>query len=579
MSYDGKSNGRSMSSKSNYKTEQTVEEILKFPCLAIEDRGVEKRAAEHFQIRTELSSVDGMTPVAHYFPYHMEGKIVGFKKRDLTKAKAQDGHFTAVGYQGVKCELFGMPSCNKTGGKKVWVTEGEYDAAIVWQSLKAKHPQGNPNVVSIGCGTSNAVQHLGQKGNMSFLKKFPEKIVVFDNDSATPMEAKKKIKKGNEATAEVYGLIPDMLVAKLPEEQDPCDMYRNEGSEQLFWALMKPVAYTPEGFVNYHECREQAIELPKLGKPWPWPSFTKLTLGRRVGEGYYFGSGVKMGKSTLVDTLSEYVLENEVNCLGQPQRIALFKFEEQPAETIKKVAGKFYKKDFTNPERVIFIDTEGKEVDIYGNPIPDNRIGYFTHEEQIEAVDKVGPKLALYNNYGRCSWEELKGAIRHAVLVEHIEDIVIDPVTRLTAGMSSSDANTALETFADEISKMAKDLGFTYYCFCHLKSPERGKPHEFGGDIFSSQFTGSRAMMRACYYMVGLEGNKDPDLGTKEKNVRTLKILDDRKYGRTGKVKLYYDWRTGDLVEPIEGFLESPIENIEEYLQQLPEGPQDGDTF
>lgn len=564
--------------KSKYK-EQTVEEVLAYPCLAVEERYISQKTAEHFGIRTEVSSVDGLTPIAYYFPYTMEGKTTGFKKRDMTKAKAQEGHFTTVGYVGVKCDLFGMQSCNKTGGKKVWISEGEWDAAICWQTLKSKYPQGNPNVLSIGCGTSNAVQHIGQKGNMAFLRKFEEKIIAFDNDCASPEEAKKNIKKGNEATSEVYALLPDMLVAKFPDDQDPCEMFKSEGSEQLYWALMKPSPYTPEGFVTYAECREHAIELPKLGKPWPWPSVTKLTLGRRLGEGYYFGSGVKMGKSTLVDTLAEYVLENEFNCLGHPQRIALFKFEEQPAETIKKVAGKFFKKDFTNPERVIFISPEGSEVDIYGSPVPKNKIGYFTHEEQIAAVDKVGPKLALYNNYGRCSWDELKGAIRHAVLVEHIEDIIIDPVTRLTAGMSPSDANTALETFADEISKMAKDLGFTYYCFCHLKSPEKGKPHEFGGDIFSNQFTGSRAMMRACYYMVGLEGNKDPKLSSKEKNTRQLKFMDDRKYGRTGTIPLYYDFRTSDFIEPPEGFLESEYEFIEDFLNAPTPPETDGGEF
>jgi len=56
--------------------------------------------------------------------------------------------------------------------------------------------------------------------------------------------------------------------------------------------------------------------------------------------------------------------------------------------------------------------------------------------------------------------------------------------------------------------------------------------------------------------MIGLEGNKDPDQTTKEKNTRSLVVLDDRKYGRTGKVPLFYDNSTGDFIEPPEGFLE-----------------------
>lgn len=552
--------------KSGGYTAENLEEVLKYPCEAIEDRGITKKTAEKFGVRTKYSSKDGITAEAYYFPYYMEGELVGFKKRDITKPKQQKGHFTSVGFQSVKCDLFGTDVCNKTGGKKIWVTEGEFDALIVWQTLKAMYPQGNPNVVSISNGTASAVQNIGQKINLKHLKKFSEVILSFDNDSATPSEKAEGIMKGKEATAAVYGLLPDIKVVSLPEDKDPCETWKDLGEKEFYWSLMKPIQYTPEGFVKYEDIREKAIELPTLGKPWPWPSLTKTTLGRRVGEGYYFGAGVKMGKSVIVDTLTEHITTNDINKLGNSQKVALFKFEEQPDETLKKVSGKFFRKNFSDPEKVVFIDTKGNEVDIWGNPIPETlRKTFFTHQELINAVDATGDKLVMYNNYGRCNWDELKGAIRHAVLVEHIEDIFIDPITRLTAGMSSAEANTELERFADEISKMSQDLGFTYYCFCHLKSPDKGPSHEFGGKIMSSQFRGSRAMMQACHYMFGLEGNKDPEQPEKVRNTRHFLVLDDRKFGRTAKIPLFYDVDTGVFDEPPEGFLE------DEYAQRLSE--------
>lgn len=555
---DGYFKGRKTGSmkQSNYINKEKIEDVLKYPCQAIEERGILQKTAEKFGVRTGLSSQDGITPIAHYFPYYIEGKLSGFKKRDLTIPKQQDRHFDVVGYQSIKCDLFGTEAANKTGGKKVWITEGEYDSMIVWQTLKGRYPQGNPSVVSVSNGTGSAVQNIGQKHNIKFLKKFPENILCFDNDSATPSEAAKGIKKGNEATADVYGLLPEVSVVNLPDDKDPCDAFSDVGENEFYWMLMKPIQYTPEGFIKYSDIREKAIELPVLGKPYPWQSLTKKTLGRRLGEGIYFGAGVKMGKSVIVDTLIEHIITNDTNKYDQPQKVAVFKFEEQPDETVKKVAGKFYRKDFSNPEKIIFIDKDSKEVDIWGDEIRDNS-SYFTPKELETAVDSVGDRIVLYNNYGRCNWDELKGAIRHAVLVEHIEDIFIDPITRLTAGMSPSDANTELERFADEISKMSNDLGFTYYCFCHLKSPAQpAKPHELGGKVFSSQFRGSRAMMQACFYMLGLEGNKDPDEPEKIQNTRYLTILDDRKYGRTAKIPLFYDVDTGVFAEPPEGFLE-----------------------
>lgn len=564
--YKGKKTGSNnyTMNKNTYQKTETIEEVLSYPCLAIDDRGITQKTAEKFGVRTALSESDGVTPVALYFPYYLEGKLVGFKKRDLTKAKQQDGYFGVVGYQSLKCDLFGTNVCNKTGGVKVWVSEGELDSMVIWQTLKHKYPQGNPNVVSITNGTAAAVLNIGQKQNMKFLKKFNEIILAFDNDRCTPDEKAKGIKKGNEATADVYGLLPEIKVVSLPDDKDPCDTFLEQGVEQFYWTLMKPIQYTPEGFVKYEDIREKAIELPKLGKPWPWKSMTKVTLGRRLGEGHYFGAGVKMGKSVVVDTLVEHIISTEKNKLGNPQKVAIFKFEEQPDETVKKVAGKMYRKDFSNPEKIIFIDSEGNEVDIWGNLIKDNS-SFFKHEELIQAVDSVGDQVILYNNYGRCAWDELKGAIRHAVLVEHVEDIIIDPITRLTAGMSAAEANTELERFADEISKMSQDLGFTYYCFCHLKSPDHGKPHEQGGQVFSSQFRGSRAMMQACHAMWGLQGNKSPDEPEKVQNTRYLILLDDRKFGRTAKIPLFYDVDTGIFDEPPEGFLE------DEYCQRLSE--------
>lgn len=537
----------------------TIEKVLEFPCLAIPERNITEKTAKHLNIRSEISTQDGKTVVAHWFLYASQetGEFVAAKRRDLTKGKKEKFHFTTIGDMHPETVgLFGHQAANSSGGKKLFVTEGEYDAAIAWQCLKERNPRFNPSVVSIGFGTANAVKHMGQKKITKFIKKFSELILAFDNDRATATERDKKIMKGQEATSAVYGLYPDIFVAQLPEDKDPCEVYEEEGEEQLYWMLMKPSRFTPEGFVAYEEIKDKAKELPKLGKPWPWKSVTKATLGRRLGEGIYFGAGVKMGKSEILNKLTEHITTTEKNVLGQPQKVALFKFEEQPEETVKKIAGKFYRKDFNNPEKIIFINAEGEEVDVWGEPITDNST-YYTAEELALAVDEVGPNLVLYNNYGRCHWEELKGAIRHAVLVEHVEDIFIDPITRLTAGMSASEANEELEKFADEISKMSQDLGFTYYCFCHLKAPAPpAKPHEMGGKIYSSQFRGSRAMMQACHYMIGLEGNKDPEKPEKVRNTRYLVILDDRKYGRTARVPLFYDVDTSDFAEPPEGFLE-----------------------
>lgn len=558
--YKGENSVSETATNSKTFKQETIEEILTLPCVAITDRGITKQTAEHFGIRSAFD--ESGKAIAHYFPYTFNGELIGFKKRNLTVPKFHKSHFTTIGVQSVKCDMFGMSVGNITGGKKICITEGEYDCAITWQVLKERHGNANPTVVSISNGTASAVLNLGQKQNQTYIKKFAECILVFDADKATTEEREKeKIVKGLDAVAMVYGLMPDIKVADLIEDSDPCDMYLAGLGEQLYWACMKPKNFTPDGFVKYEQIQAKAKELPVLGKPWPWPTMTKLSLGRRLGEGHYIGAGVKIGKSEFVNKLCEHIKVHE------GKKVALFKFEEEPEITCKKIAGKIYKKDFTNPEKVIFINDQGQEVDIYGNFIPEGKRGFFTPEELGEAVDFVGDNIIYYNNYGACSWDTVKGAIRHAVLVEGVEDVILDPISRMVQGLSAAETNQQLEVFADEISKMAKDLGFTYYCFCHLKAPEKGEPHERGGKVLSHQFTGSRAMMRSCYYMWGIERNKDPDSEEKQQNTSTFVLLEDRKYGRSGYFKVFYDIDTADYIEPPEGFLDSGCQRLSEYFR------------
>lgn len=554
------------------RVEETVEDVKTYPFKSIPERGIDEKTAERFGIRTKLSAKDGMTPEAHYFPYTLDGKIVGFKKRDLTIPKQQKGHFSTIGFQSVACDLFGLEGSNKSSKRMIFITEGEYDAAVLWQVLREnyKSKDGNarkPNftVVSISNGTSNAVQNLAQKNNYKLLSKFEEIIVAFDADRATESEKAKGIMKGKDAVAAVYSVIPQMKVVDIPEDMDPCDMYTKGLAQQLFWAAMKPKEYVPDGFSTYSQFREKAHEIPKLGKKFPWPTMTRLTLGRRKGEGYFIGAGVKMGKSELLNQMVEYITGVE------KAKAAVFKFEEENEITCKKIAGKRYHKDFVNAEKVMIPQEDGTYRDIWGDEVFEGQRGYFKQEELIAATDEVGDSVIYYNNYGRAVWDELKGAIRHAVIVEGCEDIFIDPITRLVQGMSASEANQELERFSDEISKLAKELGFTYYCFCHLNKPEAGKPHEFGGQVQSAQFAGSRAMMRNTYYMWGIERNKDPELPMKQRNTSWFVILDDRKHGRAGKFPVFYDIDTGDYLEPPEGFLDSPYETLREWYAVHPE--------
>jgi len=170
-----------------------------------------------------------------------------------------------------------------------------------------------------------------------------------------------------------------------------------------------------------------------------------------------------------------------------------------------------------------------------------------------DAIGTLKGSVFFYNRYGRVEWEDMKTVIRHSVLSAGTEHVIIDPITCTTDGMESSEANTHLQLIAREIDEMAKDLGFTYYIFCHLNSPSTGPSHERGGKVTSHQFAGSRAMMRACTYMIGIERNKDPELSEDERNTSHFVLLEDRMFGNTCKFPVFYNKETGDYLEPLLG--------------------------
>jgi len=560
MSYDGKPNPKStFVKKVGEESHETMDDVLALanPFQAIEDRGITKQVATYLGIRTRRDASGAH--VAHYFPYYKliggSPTLVGFKKRDLTRPKKVQ--FSVIGEQDVNCILFGGVVMNNEGVpalvtertqfNTISIVEGEYDCAALISAIKdakAVAPTAMPVITSITNGTASAVESISSPVNKKLISHFQHISLGFDNDCASPAETKKGIRKGQEATAQVVALLGEdnVRIIQYPEGKDPCDMVRDGSAPQLIAAWQSPKQYKPAGFIEFADFRERAIELPKLGRSYPWPTLTKKTLGRRFGEGVYIGAGVKMGKSELLNKLVQHIIDHEE---APP---CVFKLEETPDETCKKIAGKMFKKQFHNPEKVIF---EGN-VDIWGKPVPSYDKSYFTEKELIDACDFVGDKVIYYDNYGSANWDDLKEKIRYAVISKGSKDIFIDPLTKLVEGLSADAANTELERLSRDIATMSMDLQFMYYFFCHLKSPFKGTPHEFGGKVMSSQFTGSRAMMRNTFYMWGLERNKDPDAPFIVQNMSHLVILDDRKFGRTGRIRLYYEPETGDFREPTE---------------------------
>jgi len=97
---------KSMKTESTYIPKETLKDVLNYPFMAMPSRNITKETCEKFGVRAGVSELDGKTVEAYYFPsFNQKGKVVGYKKQDITKDKSEDRHWTAIGSVSIQNKL------------------------------------------------------------------------------------------------------------------------------------------------------------------------------------------------------------------------------------------------------------------------------------------------------------------------------------------------------------------------------------------------------------------------------------------------------------------------------------------
>lgn len=492
--------------KTKEQIREEVEEIQEYPVMDLEDRKLKKEYLDYFGIKIGVSETDGRTPKLHYYPYtDSEGELSGYKVRLIESKRIWSlGELKGV-------ELFGWRQALESDGRNLYITEGELDAVTLFQILKERNKGGkyadmNPAVVSLAHGASSAIRDLTPHLD-AINRRWKEIILVYDMDEA-----------GKAAVEETLKVLPQARVAELPDK-DLNDCLVNGKVKAAFNAIQFN-SERPKNtrLVTAASVVEEARQQTPWGYSYPYKALTQLTRGRRLGEVIYLGAGVKMGKSELLNDM----VAHDVKEHGW--KVFVAKPEESNRRTLQGVVGKLVNGIFHDPA------------------IP------FDYELFDKGVEMLGENLLMLDLYQDLNWETLKGDIR-AAAAEGVTSVYIDPITVMTNTLNAADANTMLQKMAQEAAGLAKDLDLIMHFFCHLRAPDTGPNHERGGAVLSTQFAGSRAMMRSCHVMLGIEGNKDPDLPEDQRNIRELVLLEDRMTGNSGRVKLFWNKHNGSFNE------------------------------
>ena len=431
---------------------------------------------------------------------NQDGQVVSQHVRD------KDKNFPWINKQ-PDLMLFGM-HLSRDGGSKIIITEGEIDAMSVYQALGSKT---RFSVASILGGAKSAKKEIA--ANLKRLEKFDEVILMFDMDESGETAAKECARLFRAGKCKI---------ARLPLK-DANDMLMAERQAELVDAIFSAQAWRPEGIVRIGDIREQVLEAPVVGLPYWHEGITKATLGRRFGEVIALGAGTGIGKT---DFLTQQV-EFDVNTLGE--KVALFFLEQQPYETVRRLAGKMVGRKFHIPSH----EDE--------NP--------WTQEELEEAVDALASNdnVRMFDHFGSADWTLIEDTIRYLYHSEGIRIFYVDHLTALAA--HADDERKELEKVMAEIGGLVKELDIWVCLISHLATPD-GKPHEEGGRVMIRHFKGSRAIGFWCHFMYGLERNQQAE-DEDERQTTKFRILKDRVTGQaTGKVfELGFDTFTGRLVD------------------------------
>lgn len=513
------------------RTTLTVSQVEECPLLPIPDRGIKQSTIDFYQVRTILNGLDGKTPVAWCFPYYIYNTnkyiystsnstvqsnpsltpslpydLCGYKKR-LVEAK----HFSSIGNT-KETMLFGQQKF-LSGGKTLYITEGEIDCLSLFQILKENSTiQGyNPCVVSLPHGAGSAVAALSN--NQSFLSKFKEIRLVFDQDEA-----------GRKAVEEVCAFLDLTKIGIVQYDgKDPNEMLMQNRSRELLWACLtgaKP--YVPSGITTSKTLLTEALRPSERGLDWPWPSLTFLTYGIRPAL-YGIGAGVGIGKTEFFHELIYHL------AITQKQSTAVFLLEEAPQRTVKILAGKHLNLPLHKP------DTH----------VDSGRV-----EEAIKAFHSPSELVYVFDHKGSRDWETIYTQCKYLAAVQGVRNIIIDPLTAIISHEENTD-RALHKLMADMAVLTQAPYNCAVFFSSHLNEPPRDKvPHEEGGRVKEAHFAGSRAMIRFSNYVFALERNKqDPDVV--QRNTTTFRVLKDRDFGTaTGETfEIYYDTTTGRYLE------------------------------
>jgi twinkle protein len=268
-------------------------------------RGIDPEVCKMFGIQMQLDATGKPVRYAYKYPHNTKYRDANDKSKTWMKEK------------GLKMnKLFG-PDFNAGSATRIYITEGEFDAASLYQVLGKTYP-----VKSL---PSASISDDFIKENHTYLNSFKEIVYAGEQDKA-----------GKKAAERMYKAFPEkFFYVPMTKWKDANEFLQKGDGDDLKWAAVKPQRWTPENFF----CSDSQIETilreenPYQYTPTGHTGLDEVIRGLVKGGLTFLKAPPGSGKTELFRFMEMGLLKNNPEC-----KIGLLHMEEMKSFTYRAMA-------------------------------------------------------------------------------------------------------------------------------------------------------------------------------------------------------------------------------------------------
>lgn len=388
-------------------------------------RGLKPETCRLFGIQLQYSAEDD-TPVRYAFKYPDNVKYRGYDEKK----------FWYRDYGNV-VDLFG-PDFNAGSSNRLYLTEGEFDAASLSEVLGNSYP-----VKSL---PSSTFSDKFLKKNFEYLSAFKEIVYAGELDDA-----------GSGAANKLYSMFPEKFYyVPMTKWKDANEFLMNGDGNDLKWSALKPQRFTPDNFHVGDVAVEKAIltENPYEYTPTGHSGLDDKIRGLVKGGLTFIKAPRGTGKTELIRYLEMGLLRNSSDA-----KVGLLHMEEMRSTTYRAMA-----------TYELGVNVRTKE---------DARDNGVSEDQVLEAAKKAtdGDRTVIFEMRSHDSPLMLLDHVRLGATVYGVTHFFIDHVQRLAylSSQGVDNATSLLTSLGARMAQLAKELNVSVVFISQVNDDGRTK--------------------------------------------------------------------------------------------------------